>query len=161
MRSFTGLNFPTSHLAASLSWGIADCCAQDMCDLSQLSPRGAGQWARSINKQTHCVFSASLCTSWAGRRQPAVFSRTVSPNTPSTSIHPSPQLARSLPGGQDVTTTGKPSGLPWDTQLFSGLAAVADSVRDGTYSLTPWRALPECDTELATLSAEPRPERHR
>lgn len=97
-------------------------------------------------------FSASLCTSWEGHRQPVVFSqRGRERGSPDTlTINVSPQLAQSLPAGCNVTKTGKrayPHWLPWDTHLLSVSAVTADSVGDGSYSLALWRALPECDNE--------------
>lgn len=85
--------------------------AQDMRNLSQLSPHRAGQEARSINKYMPCVFFR-LPLHQPGRPQTAcgVFpKRECQPRH--TSHHPSPQLARWLPGGWNVSNTGKPPPL--------------------------------------------------
>lgn len=100
--------------------------------------------------------AASPDTSWAGHRQPVVFSQRerVSPNT--LAINTSPQLAQSLPGGRNVTKTGRPFPLltrvPWDTHP-SVSAVTADSVEPGSSSLVLWKALPECDNEQSPSGA--------
>ena len=117
-----------------------------MCNLSQLSPRRAGQGLdQSVNKRPVC-FPPPFALPGLARGSPWCFPREKE-SADTHANHPH-QLAAGLvtPWGLECNRNRKahssPPWLPWDAHPLSVSAVTAHSARRGSYCRGLWRASP-------------------